>query len=84
MRVNLKEPVESEPMQKVDEIRRFSSKELRLTKESMGTLLKSNEYCGPIRRKSYNYVSGSVGMAYNPFINEDIRDCSSTTNRRCC
>ena len=41
----------------------------------MGTLLKSSEYCGPIRKKSYHYVSGFVGMAYNPFINEDIRDC---------
>ena len=23
----------------------------------------------------YHYVSGIVGMTYNPFINEDIRDC---------
>ena len=35
MRVNMKEPVELEPMRKIDEIRRFSKKELRLTKESM-------------------------------------------------
>ena len=34
MRVNMKEPVELEPMKKVDKIRRFSNKELRLTKES--------------------------------------------------
>ena len=33
MRVNMKEPVELEPMQKVGKIRRFSNKELRLTKE---------------------------------------------------
>ena len=45
----MKEPVELEPMRKTDEIRRFSKKELRLTEESMGTLSKSNEYCGPIR-----------------------------------
>ena len=75
MRVNLKEPVELEPMKKIDEIRRFSKKEMRLTKESMEALPKSYEYCGPIRKKSYNYVSGIVGMAYNPFINEDTRDC---------
>ena len=31
MRVSLKEPVELEPMKKVDEIRRLSNKELRLT-----------------------------------------------------
>ena len=52
MRVNMKEPVELEPIKKIDEIRKFSNKELRLTKESMATLPKSSEYCGPIRMKS--------------------------------
>ena len=75
MRVYMKKPVELEPMKKIDEIRRFSNKEMRLSKESMGALPKSSEYCGPIRKKSYRYVSGIIGMAYNPFINEDIRDC---------
>ena len=75
MRVNMKQPVELEPMRKIDKIRRFSNKELRLTKESMGALPKSSEYCGPIRKKSYSYVSGIIGMAYKPFLNEDIRDC---------
>ena len=75
MRVIIKEPEELEPMRKIDEIRRFSNKELRLTKESMVALPKSNEYCGPIRKKSYGYVSGVIGMAYNPFLSEDIRDC---------
>ena len=75
MRVNMKEPEELEPMKKIDEIRRFSNKELRLTKESMGALPKSSEYCGPIKKKSYSYVSGILGIAYNPFLSEDIRDC---------
>ena len=75
MRVNMKEPVELEPMRKIDKIRRFSNKELRLTKESMGALPKSGEYCGPIRKKSYSYVSAIIGMTYKPFLNEDIRDC---------
>ena len=75
MRVNMKEPEELEPMRKIDEIRRFSNKELRLTKESMGALPKSSEYCGPIRKKSYSYVSKVIGIAYNPFLSEDIRDC---------
>ena len=38
----------------------------------MGSLVKSNDYWGAIREKSYHCVSGIVGMAYNPFINEDI------------
>ena len=74
MRVNMKEPVELEPMRKIDEIRRFSNKELTLTKESIGALPKSNEYCGPIRKKSYSYVSGVIEIAYNPFLSEDIRN----------
>ena len=75
MRVNMKEPEELEPMRKIDEIRRFSNKVLRLTKETMGALPKSSEYCGPIKKKSYSYVSGIIGIAYNPFLSEDIRDC---------
>ena len=57
------EPVELEPMNKIDEIRGFSNKELRLTKESIGAQPKSSEYCGLIRKMSYSYVSGIVGMA---------------------
>ena len=75
MRVNMKEPVELEPMKKIVEIRRFSNKELRLSKESKGALPGFSEYFGPIRKKSYKNISGITGMAYNPFINEDIRDC---------
>ena len=84
MRVNMKEPVELEPMKKIDEIRRFSNKELSLSKESMGALPKSSEYCGPIRKKSYSYISGIIGIAYNPFLNEDIGDCFMITSRQCC
>ena len=76
LRVNMKEPVELQPMKKIDEIRTFLNKEMGITKESMGELLKSSEeYCGPIREKLYSYVSEFVGMAYKPVINEDIRDC---------
>ena len=75
MRVNMKEPEELEPMRKIDEVRRFSNKELRLTKKSMGALPKSKEYCGPIKKELYSYVSGIMGIAYNSFLSEDIRDC---------
>ena len=40
----------------------------------MGALPKSSEYCGPIKKKSYGYVSGIIGITYNPFLSEDIRD----------
>ena len=84
MRVNMKEPEELEPMRKIDEIRRFSIKELRLTKESMGALLKSSEYCGPIKNKSHSYVSGIIGIAYNLFLSETYAVASLITSRQCC
>ena len=69
MRVNMKEAVKLESLKKINETRMFSNKKLRLTKESMGTLLKSSEYCGPIRKNSYPYVSGIVGMAKISYMN---------------
>ena len=44
----MKKPVEIVSLRKIDKIRRLANKELRLTKKSMGTLLKSSEYSGPI------------------------------------
>ena len=41
----------------------------------MGALPKSSEYCGPIKKKSYSYVSGIIVIACNPFLSENIRDC---------
>ena len=49
MRVNMKAPVEMEPIKKVYEVRKFSNKEMRLTLDSMGAQTKSSEYGGPIR-----------------------------------
>ena len=44
-------------------------------KQSMETLLKSSEHCGPIKKKSYHHVSGILGMSRDPLFNEDICDC---------
>ena len=52
LRVNIKKPEELEHLRKIDEIGRFSNKELRLSKESKGTLVRSSENCGPVRKKS--------------------------------
>ena len=54
----MKEPVELEPMKKIDELRRFSNKELRLTKESMGALPKFSGYCAPIKLRIWNQRDG--------------------------
>ena len=77
MRVNMREPVEREPMKRIDEKRRFSNKETGLSKEPMGALPKSSEYCGPIRKKSYSYLSGIIGM-------KTYAKSSLITSKQCC
>ena len=76
----MKEPVELEHLRKTDEIRRFSNKELRITKE----LMRTSEYRGSIRKKSHNFFSGIVGTAYNSFINEDCLIATSIMNKQYC
>ena len=65
MRVIMKKHEELEHLKKIYE-KRILKKEFKLTKKLMGILPKSSEYCVPIR---------IVGMAYNPFIDDDIGDC---------
>ena len=64
---------------RTDEENRRNKEVLKQEAEALeriyGSTATSSEYCGPIRKKSYSYVSGITGMVYNPFINEDIRDC---------
>ena len=62
-------------LRKFNEMRRFSSKNLSRTKDLMGKQMKSNNYCEPITKKFYQFVSGNVGVLYNPFKNEDVRYC---------
>ena len=71
----MKKLVELELLRKIDEIQRLSNKKLRLTKYLMGQFLKL------MRNKSYHYVSGTIGMAYNRFISKDIRGCTSNMNK---
>ena len=50
LRVKMKEPEGLEPLRKIDEIKSFSNKELRLSIESMGTLVRSSEHCRPVKK----------------------------------
>ena len=52
-RVNMKEPMEPEPMRKIDEIRRFLNKELRLTKDSMGNPVNTVDGSGKNHTATY-------------------------------
>ena len=71
-------------MRKIEEKRRFSKKEVRLTKKSIGTLIKYIALFGSMRKKkTYQYVSGNLEMAYNTSKNEDVRDCYFDFYRQC-
>ena len=84
MRVKMKEPVQLEPLREIDEIQRLSNKELRFTKESMGTLLKFSEYCGLIRR---NHAITCLGLLEWYIILSSMRIyviVTSIRSKRCC
>ena len=50
VRVNMKEPEGLEPLRKIYEIKSFSNKEHRLSEASMGMLVRSSEYCRPVKK----------------------------------
>ena len=70
-------------MRKIEGKRRVSKKELRLTKKSIGTLIKYIALFASMRKKTYQYVSGNLEMAYNTSKNEDVRDCYFDFYRQC-
>ena len=80
MRMNMKEPVELEPMKKIDEIRRFSNKKLRLTKESMGSPVNIADRSGRNRTVTY---PGSKGWQTTLSIKKTYAIVSSTTSKQC-
>ena len=61
-----------------EEIRRnknFFEQGAEAHQKPMRVLPKSTGYCGPIRRKSYSYVSWILRIAHNRFVNEENREC---------
>ena len=47
---------------------------MRLRKESLSNLVESSAFCGPVRKKSNQYVPGITGLAYNSFRKEVVYD----------
>ena len=57
-----------ESHRKLDEIRRFYNKKFEEKHDVHRNLAISGEYLKPNKKGEYQYVSGVMGMAYNPFL----------------
>ena len=57
-----------ESHRKLDEIRRFYNKKFEERHDVHRNLASSGEYLKPNKKGEYQYVSGVMGMAYNPFL----------------
>ena len=61
-----------ESHRKLDEIRRFCNKKFEEGHDVHRNLDSSGEYLQPNKKGEYQYVSGVMGMAYNPFLDSEI------------
>ena len=60
-----------ESHRKLDEIRRFNNKKFEEGHDVHRNLASSGEYLKPNKKGEYQYVSGVMGMAYNPFMDSE-------------
>ena len=56
---------------KLDEIRRFYNKKIEEGHFVHSNLARAKEYARPTKRGEYQYVSGVMGIAYNPFLDSE-------------
>ena len=63
-----------ESYRRLEEVRRYSNKELKVSRELIEAVRGQNENTTLGKLKSFQYVSGIPGVAYNPFVNEEARE----------
>ena len=69
-----KDSNDMESYRKLEEVRRCSNKELKVSRELIEAVKGQKEFATLGKLKSFQYVSGIPGMAYNPFVNEEARE----------
>ena len=69
-----KESKDMESYRRLEEVRRYSNKELKVSRESIEAVRGQKDYATLGKLKSFQYVSGISRMAYNPFVYEEARD----------
>ena len=60
-----------ESHKKLDEIRRFYNKKFKEGHDVNRNLASAGEYSRPNKKGEYQYVSGVMGIAYNPFLDSE-------------
>ena len=69
-----KESNDMKSYRKLEEVRRFSNKELKVSRELIEAVKGQKDFATLGKLKSFQYVSGIPGMAYNPFVNEETTE----------
>ena len=69
-----KQPEDMESYRRLEEVRRQSNKELKVSRELIEAVRGQKDYATLGKLKSFRYVSGIPGMAYNPFVDEEARE----------
>ena len=59
---------------KLDDIRRFSTKKFGEDHDMHHNMALAENYSKPTKRGEYQYVSGVMGISYNPFLNPEAGD----------
>ena len=67
---------------KLDEIRRFHNKKFEKGHNLLRNLALAEGYARPNKKGEYQYVSGVMGIAYNPFLNQKPRALTGITRSR--
>ena len=76
-----KESNDIESYRRLEEVRRYFNKELKVSRELIEAVRGQKDYATLGKLKSFQYVSGIPGMAYNPFVNEEARERTSTMSK---
>ena len=69
-----KETNDMESYRRLEEVRRYANIELKVSLESIEAVRQQKDYATLGKLKSFQYVSGIPGMAYNPFVDEEARE----------
>ena len=69
-----KESNDMESYCSLEEVRRYSNKELKVSRELIEVVRGQKDYATLGKLKSSQFVSGIPGLAYNPFVNEEARE----------
>ena len=63
-----KETNDMESYRMLDEVRRYSNKELKVSRESIEAVRGQKDYATLGNMKPFQFVSGIPSLAYNPFL----------------